>query len=165
MANLADSIEAYLVALIEGQGAARVVVSRAAIARSFECAPSQVTYVLATRFSLERGFVVESRRGGGGYVRITRLTARGGMLRDILRATRAGLDQASSLDFIGWLTRERLVGYREALILRAAMDSATLELPWPERDLLRGRLLRSMLVALMTAEHASGPEPVRAEDS
>ena len=88
MANLADSIEAYLVALIEGQGAARVVVSRAAIARSFECAPSQVTYVLATRFSLERGFVVESRRGGGGYVRITRLTARGGMLRDILRATR-----------------------------------------------------------------------------
>ncbi len=152
MANLADDIEAYLLRLLEDLDGAPLEVQRVEIARAFGCVPSQVTYVLTTRFSRERGFVVESRRGGGGFVRIIRLVSPELILRDILRATESGLDQRSSLSFISWLEREELITAREAAMLRAAADRETIAVRLPERDALRGRLLRAMIIALFTID-------------
>src|SRR5690554_735970 len=73
MGTLADHIEAYIKQMLrENQGRA-IELSRAQLADVFACVPSQINYVLATRFSLERGYIVESRRGGGGYIRIGRV--------------------------------------------------------------------------------------------
>jgi len=155
MAKLSDNIEAYLIALFRGPGAAAVEVQRAEVARDVGCAPSQVTYVLATRFTPERGYVVESRRGGGGYVRITRLVSRGGLLRDILKQTQNGLEQDQARDYIAWLRREGLVSAREAALLMAAMDRDNLPLAWPEQHIVRARLLRGMMVALMKSDRAA----------
>ena len=154
MANLADSIETYLLELLEELGGARLEIQRVDVARVFGCVPSQVTYVLATRFTRERGFVVESRRGGGGFVRIIRLASPEQVLRDILRATEGGLDQRSSLGYIEWLEREELITAREAAMLRAAADRETIAVRLPERDVLRGRLLRAMIIALFTVNGA-----------
>ncbi len=72
MSALSDSIEAFIKSLIaEDEG--RVEVQRNELAQHFRCAPSQINYVLATRFSPERGYVIESRRGGAGYIRILRV--------------------------------------------------------------------------------------------
>ncbi|HYG58005.1 MAG TPA: CtsR family transcriptional regulator, partial [Symbiobacteriaceae bacterium] len=78
MANLADDIEQFLKHLMGDTGVAEV--QRATLAAQFGCAPSQINYVMATRFTPERGYIVESRRGGGGYIRITRLNLEAGHL-------------------------------------------------------------------------------------
>lgn len=76
MGNLADAIEAYILARLASSPDAVVVLRRKDIADALACAPSQISYVLNTRFSLARGFHVESRRGSGGFVKITRVAVR-----------------------------------------------------------------------------------------
>ncbi|SHG92478.1 transcriptional regulator CtsR [Thermosyntropha lipolytica DSM 11003] len=71
--SLADKIEEYLKVLIERSENRQVEIQRSELAETFDCVPSQVTYVLSTRFTEETGYLTESRRGGKGYVKITRL--------------------------------------------------------------------------------------------
>lgn len=70
--SLADKIEQYIKVLIERSGKQEIEIQRLELAETFSCVPSQVTYVLGTRFTEENGFYTCSRRGGKGYVRITR---------------------------------------------------------------------------------------------
>ncbi|MCQ2362137.1 MAG: CtsR family transcriptional regulator [Acidaminococcaceae bacterium] len=70
MKNLADSIESFI--LNELMQEAEALVQRNELAETLNCAPSQISYVISTRFTPERGFVVESRRGSGGFVKIVR---------------------------------------------------------------------------------------------
>ena len=69
--SLADRIEQYIKVLIDHSESNQIEIQRAELAETFNCAPSQVTYVLATRFTEREGYVTISRRGGKGYVRIT----------------------------------------------------------------------------------------------
>lgn len=73
MPNLTDRIEDYLRKLLSLSSREFVEIRRSELAGKFSCAPSQINYVLSTRFSIERGYLVESRRGGGGYIRIHRI--------------------------------------------------------------------------------------------
>lgn len=73
LGNLADMIEQFILRKLANEEGAIVVLRRNEIAEQIECAPSQVSYVLNTRFTSERGFMVESRRGSGGFVRIIRI--------------------------------------------------------------------------------------------
>ena len=74
MAQLSDSIEHFIKELMRED--AHIELRRNELAQHFGCAPSQINYVLATRFSLDHGYIIESRRGGGGYVRILRMQSR-----------------------------------------------------------------------------------------
>jgi transcriptional regulator CtsR len=71
MSNLADLIEQYLRTVLAQQNI--VELQRRELAKMFRCAPSQINYVLETRFTLDHGYLIESKRGGGGYIRITHL--------------------------------------------------------------------------------------------
>lgn len=73
MGSLADFIEQYLRQILGTAGPTGLEVQRRELARIFRCAPSQINYVLETRFTVERGYMVESRRGGGGFIRIRRV--------------------------------------------------------------------------------------------
>ena len=73
MSLLADRIEALILQKMLEEKAKEVIVQRKELADELNCAPSQITYVLTTRFSTARGYEVESRRGLGGFIRITRL--------------------------------------------------------------------------------------------
>ena len=75
MANLADIIEKFILRRLSDQAEDIVVLQRNELADELECAPSQISYVLSTRFTTDRGFIVESRRGSGGYIRIARIGA------------------------------------------------------------------------------------------
>ncbi|MGI6413272.1 MAG: CtsR family transcriptional regulator [Syntrophomonadaceae bacterium] len=70
--SLADRIEQYLSVLIERSEDKQIEIQRAELAETFQCAPSQVTYVITTRFTEKEGYITESRRGGKGFVRITK---------------------------------------------------------------------------------------------
>ncbi len=71
MANIADLIENYILQKLAAEQKKPIVLRRADIATAIECAPSQISYVLNTRFTAEKGFSVESRRGLGGFIKIT----------------------------------------------------------------------------------------------
>ena len=73
MTNLADFIERFILQKLTEGATGHVLVRRNELADELSCAPSQISYVLSTRFTLNRGYLVESRRGAGGFVRIARL--------------------------------------------------------------------------------------------
>lgn len=74
MRNLADSIENFIIRELLSESENTLLVQRNELAERLSCAPSQISYVLNTRFTPERGFMVESRRGSGGFVRIVRIS-------------------------------------------------------------------------------------------
>lgn len=92
MRLLSDSIEDFIKALMEDEQDQQQAIElrRNELAEHFQCAPSQINYVLATRFTPDHGYVIESRRGGGGYIRIMRLasTSRAGIASNALSAYR-----------------------------------------------------------------------------
>ena len=73
MRNISDIIENYLKQVLEMSEKDVVEIKRSEIADKFQCVPSQINYVINTRFTIERGYVVESKRGGGGYIRIMKV--------------------------------------------------------------------------------------------
>ncbi|EHN61969.1 transcriptional regulator CtsR [Listeria innocua ATCC 33091] len=149
MKNISDIIEAYLKQVLESSEA--VEIKRSEIADKFECVPSQINYVINTRFTMERGYIVESKRGGGGYIRIIKVK-----MNDKLQLLEAiismvhdkKVSQSFSEDVILRLLEEDVITKKEARLMVAALDREVLILPLPDRDILRSRILESMLVAL-----------------
>ncbi|HHQ0828364.1 TPA: CtsR family transcriptional regulator [Listeria innocua] len=149
MKNISDIIEAYLKQVLESSEA--VEIKRSEIADKFECVPSQINYVINTRFTMERGYIVKSKRGGGGYIRIIKVK-----MNDKLQLLEAiismvhdkKVSQSFSEDVILRLLEEDVITKKEARLMVAALDREVLILPLPDRDILRSRILESMLVAL-----------------
>lgn len=73
MRNISDVIEQYLKQVLKESQIDAIEIKRQDIAKRFECVPSQINYVINTRFTVEKGYLVESKRGGGGYIRIRRV--------------------------------------------------------------------------------------------
>ena len=109
MAQLSDAIEKFIKELME-EGA-QVEVKRNELAQHFGCAPSQINYVLATRFSVDHGYVIESRRGGGGYVRIVRMqqSPDGNLLSVLLNRVGGEIDEESAVAIIAHLLAKGLL--------------------------------------------------------
>ncbi|EAC6010986.1 CtsR family transcriptional regulator [Listeria monocytogenes] len=149
MKNISNVIEAYLKQVLESSEA--VEIKRSEIADKFECVPSQINYVINTRFTMERGYIVESKRGGGGYIRIIKVK-----MNDKLQLLEAiismvhdkKVSQSFSEDVILRLLEEEVITKKEARLMVAALDREVLILPLPDRDILRSRILEAMLVAL-----------------
>ncbi|EAC8034044.1 CtsR family transcriptional regulator [Listeria monocytogenes] len=149
MKNISDVIEAYLKQVLESSEA--VEIKRSEIADKFECVPSQINYVINTRFTMERGYIVESKRGGGGYIRIIKVK-----MNDKLQLLEAiismvhdkKVSQSFSEDVILRLLEEEVITKKEARLMVAALDREVLILPLRDRDILRSRILEAMLVAL-----------------
>lgn len=152
MPNLADVIETYLVELLQQAEQRSIVIQRSDLAALFACAPSQVSYVLQTRFIPQRGYLVETRRGGGGYIRITGLLPSVDELwRQALEISSFALTTNDARHLIGLLYQARLITAREARLLRVALERAVLRLEQPWHDEVRAELMQSMLATLMTS--------------
>jgi len=145
MAQLSNEIERFIKDLMEED--AQIELKRNELAQHFGCAPSQINYVLATRFSIDHGYVIESRRGGGGYVRIVRMKPQSGenLLQELLRRIGNTVDEDTSVAIISHLTECGIITRREALLMRAAMTQQALALPVSAKDVLRAAVLRNMI--------------------
>ena len=146
MAQLSDSIEQFIKELMcEEQ---HIELRRNELAQHFGCAPSQINYVLATRFSVDHGYIIESRRGGGGYVRIVRMQEReeGNLLEALLNRVGNSVDEDTVNAIITHLKDLKLVTVNEAKLMRAAVSRNALALPISAKDVLRAAVLRNMLV-------------------
>ena len=157
MRPLTDSIEAFIKSLLE-EGQEQVDVQRNELAQYFRCAPSQITYVLSTRFTPDHGYVIESRRGGGGSIRIVRLRESPGSNLLYLINQRIG-DSISRQDceaIISQLRDNKVVTENEAGLMRAAGSAEAISLPVAFKDSLRASTLRAMLLQLAGRQPKEG---------
>jgi transcriptional regulator of stress and heat shock response len=148
--NISDIIENYLKRVLEMSDKEIVEIKRSEIADKFQCVPSQINYVINTRFTIERGYLVESKRGGGGYIRIIKVQTydHAHLIDDILSLIQSRIPQSSAEDVIYRLVEEEVVTAREAKIMLSVLDRSVLYLELPQRDELRARMLKAMLMAL-----------------
>ena len=117
MSNIADMIESYILRQLatrqDGQGELR----RTDIADEISCAPSQISYVLSTRFTQDKGFVVESRRGLGGFIRIVQVPLRDLVYQDMLSKLNEDTDIETVQSMVRYLAQHGMVETREAALL------------------------------------------------
>ena len=149
--NMADAIEDFLIRLIDASDDDVIEIQRGDVAGLFNCAPSQINYVLQTRFVPERGYYVESKRGGGGFIRITRAShSSSEILKRALILCRDSMRQEKASHVIELLVQAELITPRESKLMLAVIDRQALmfELPW--RDQLRSSLMRAMLGTAIT---------------
>lgn len=145
---LSDNIESYILNLLTDE-VDTVDLRRNELALHFCCAPSQINYVLQTRFSVERGYLIESRRGGGGYVRVLRVKREALPIRDVmLSLPDGGLSQAEAFLLLEWLYQQNAIESDTARLLKAAVSDAALE-SFPNKGRIRAEILRRVLSELL----------------
>ena len=151
MRLLSDSIEDFIKALMEDEQDQQQAIElrRNELAEHFQCAPSQINYVLATRFTPDHGYVIESRRGGG-YIRIMRLasTSRAELLQSLYQRIGMSINSADAMKIVDHLESEKVVSPDEAKLMKAALSPQAVPLPLSMKDALCAGTLRSMILAL-----------------
>ncbi|HDR8071490.1 TPA: transcriptional regulator CtsR [Bacillus cereus] len=150
MRNISDIIEQYLKQVIDLSNNNVIEIKRNEIADRFECVPSQINYVINTRFTLERGFVVESKRGGGGYIRIIKVKLHDDIdiIDQMLHMIDHSVAQGNAESMIIRLLEEGIITGREAKLMLSVLDHSVLSMDIPSRDELRARILCAMLRTL-----------------
>ena len=136
-------------ALNEADGKAEL--QRSEIAGKFNCVPSQINYVISTRFSPENGYVVESRRGGGGYIRIRRVAMDSKQLvMHTINAIGDKIDLGSTRALLKNLIAANAVDQKSASLMMAAVGNQALKQVTPaDRDAVRANILKHMLVRII----------------
>ena len=151
--RLSDEIAAYLLRMMECADDGEAELRRNELAEELGCVPSQINYVLTSRFTPEQGYVIESRRGGGGYIRIRRVKLERGMspLMHTVNAVGNSLNAATAQAIVQNLLYQQLISKSSARLMLAALsDQAYRDVPMEQRDLLRAALLKQMLTALIS---------------
>ena len=123
-------------------------VQRSDLAQRFNCVPSQINYVMSTRFSPERGYIVESRRGGNGYIRITRVQVdRQTLMMHVINSLGARVDLPSCRAILANLVQSGALDASVAQALLAALEDRALRaVPRELRDCVRADILRQVLI-------------------
>ena len=136
--------------MIDKNGKGHIEVKRSELADQFQCVPSQINYVINTRFTIERGYFVESKRGGGGFIRIARveLHSKKDLIDEVLDQIGLSIPQIAAEHIIHRLLDEEILSNREAKLVLAATHRANLPLHLPTRDELRAIILTAMLKTL-----------------
>jgi len=150
MKNISDLIEGYLKRIIELDDKGHIEIKRSELADKFQCVPSQINYVINTRFTVEKGYLVESKRGGGGYIRIFRVkpSSKVELIDHLIKQIENGATQNMAEDIIYRLLEEEVIREKEARLMLAAVNRNTLKLQLPTRDELRSAILKAMLLTL-----------------
>lgn len=154
MRNMSDIIEQYLKQLIEESGGEVVEIKRAHIAEKFDCVPSQLNYVIKTRFTNEHGYTVESKRGGGGYIRITKVEthSKSDYLARLKQLIGDGISQQNAKHIVQSLMENEVITMKEAKIINAVLERESLMLDLPYRDRLRANILTRVIDVILYTE-------------
>ena len=146
--GITDLIASFLQDSMEPAEDGVLEVQRSDLAQRFNCVPSQINYVMSTRFSPERGYIVESRRGGNGYIRITRVRVdRETLLMHVINSLGGSVDLSSARAILSNLVQsgamDRALGQT---ILTAVGDKALGQVPREKRDAVRADILKQVLI-------------------
>ena len=147
--RMSDLVAQYILNMLEAQdGSAEI--RRNELAGSLGCVPSQINYVITARFTPEQGYIVESRRGGGGYIRISRVKMdKGTAVMHIVNSVGNTLDRATAEAMLNNMLQRELMQLQTAKAIAAALSDRTLQsIEQERRDKLRADLFKNMIITL-----------------
>ena len=152
MARLADVIEAMIKQMLDdNEGVA--VISRSSLAEKVNCVPSQITYVLSTRFTNGQGFIVESRRGGGGQIRVSRVQNRATTeyLKHTINSLGEDLSQQQAEIYLqNFLDYQVITSGQAKLMMAAVSDNALSGIDSDRKGTVRMGIFKNMIISLIT---------------
>jgi len=152
---MSDIIEEFIKELMNQSDDDILEIQRNELANYFGCAPSQINYVLMTRFTVDRGYYIESKRGGGGSIRIMKVNLDTNDYLSRLIGEKIGdsLSQSSAESYIDAFLEQGLISKREAAIMKVAINDKTINnIKAAQRDSVRANILKSMLIVLLDSE-------------
>lgn len=151
MAGLTNIIEEFIVDMIKEAEDGMVEIQRNEMAQHFDCAPSQINYVLTTRFTPYKGYYIESRRGGGGYIKIVKVRIdEDKNIRDlIINTIGESITKGKSYDIVDALYEEDVLSHREAKIIKAAISDRVLKDDIEKKNIIRANILKNILLILI----------------
>ena len=146
--GMSDRIESFILELLKGNNE-WLEIGRNELASVFNCVPSQINYVISTRFNSDRGYIVESRRGGGGYLRIKRIEPDDDNLI-YSTAMRIGkeIDYQTSKSILTYLTSSGCLDEKCHKIILSALSDKSFESVQEKKDEVRAAILKNMLLSL-----------------
>ena len=149
MANISDIIEQFILKSLGEDGV--IEISRNDLANFFSCVPSQINYVLETRFTMDRGFIKESRRGGGGYIRISKVPINEDTYVNSLIMESIGdeLTEKRAGQILDKLQSEKILSARERMIVSASLSDVALQMPYSFKDKLRANIFKNILMYIL----------------
>lgn len=149
--RISDSVANYILRLLqEENGTAEI--QRNELANYLGCVPSQINYVITSRFTPEQGYLVESRRGGGGYIRITRLQlSQADRIMHVVNSVGGELDGGTARAMLQNMVQSGALNSSQAELIHAAVSDKTLSvLPRELRDTVRAAIFKNMLLVTRT---------------
>lgn len=149
--RISDSVANYILQLLKEENG-HAEIQRNELASILGCVPSQINYVITSRFTPEQGYIVESRRGGGGYIRITRVkTDRSSAVMHTINAVGNSLDNATARAMLSNLTQQEMISEKAARLIAAAIsDRSFASVPQEYRDVLRAAIFKNTLMTLIS---------------
>lgn len=145
--NMSNEIANMILRMLENDGFTEI--QRNELAQTIGCVPSQINYVISSRFTPEHGYIVESRRGGGGYVRISRVSYdKGSALMHVVNSIGLAADEATCRAHISNLNYQNLLSDEVSVAaLAATSDKCLRELNLPMRDVIRASVFKNILLS------------------
>lgn len=145
--GMSDKIEAFINELLKNETEEWLQIQRNELASVFGCVPSQINYVISTRFNPEHGYAVESKRGGGGYLKIKRIRCSNDLIAEAIQAAPDALDEETALKSLKNLTRLGALDEKTANVIFSGISDASLDIERHARDKIRARIFKNMLAA------------------
>lgn len=151
MSGLSNIIEEFIRELFQGTEDGMVEIQRNELAEYFDCAPSQINYVLSTRFTPYKGYYVESKRGGGGYIRIVKVEfdTESTINELIVNTIGNSITKNKAYSIIDGLLEEDIMTEREGYLMKVALGDRSLAYVTTNRNELRADILKNMLLILL----------------
>ena len=147
--RMSDLVAQYITQMLDEQNGSAEI-QRNELAGNLGCVPSQINYVITSRFTPEQGYIVESRRGGGGYIRISRVKVdRGTAIMHIINSVGSSLDKATAEIMLNNMLQRNMLQLQSAKIIAAALSDRTLsQVEQDKRDTVRADLFKNMLLTI-----------------
>ena len=150
MARLSDVIEEFIKGMLKESEEEELQIQRNELADYFSCAPSQINYVLTTRFTYDKGYIIESRRGGGGYIVIRRVEFENDNARakKILEYIGEGVTYHNAAALLESLYENDFITERELHLIKIAVNDRTLGTV-ENKNKVRADILKGIISALL----------------
>ena len=147
--RMSDMIEEFIKDLFEEEDEL-IEIQRNDLAEQFNCVPSQINYVISTRFKPSQGYYVESKRGGGGHITIKKVNVKKtNYLMHIINNIGNTLTRQEADVFISNLLSYNMITEQQAKLLKVATSDNVLTLTQPTKDIIRARIFKNMLLNLV----------------
>lgn len=151
MPRISNVIERFIKEMLDETEDGIVEIGRNEIAEQFGCAPSQINYVLTTRFTPYKGYYIESRRGGGGYIKIMKVRIEedpniSNLIRNVIGDS---ITKNKAFNIVEGLREKRLITKREEYLMKASIEDVALSRVTKDRNKLRADMLNNMFLILL----------------